>query len=452
LSSALVLGGSVAGLLAAAALSPSVGAVTIIERDDLAALVNGSGQRRGVPQGSQVHALLGAGQEAMAGLLPGIVDELIAAGGTLLDSPHRIAIFGAHGWAGRAPSRARVVFMRRPVLEAVVRRRVLALPNVTTVRAVVTGLVGTSERITGVRLQDAQPCGADLVVDATGRNSHAVDWLAEFGHPAPQSKQLRSYVSYATATVRLPEDVFPPGVAGILSHPHPGALRGAAVVPCDNGLHQVAALGMVRADPTRDHEGFFAHLDASPSPLVGEVARKAEFVEEPTVYKVRGSLRRLWEDRPRHPEGFLLIGDSVMSFNPLYGQGMSVAACEAATLRRLAGESGLADGLAARAQAAFTDVVDTVFNMVVSLDAHYPGAELDGVQPPGAEAVAYGRALSQLATEDPEVSLALKYAGHYFDTTALRSPQLTRRVADWIAAGRTPAAQDPTVVPPPLIG
>ena len=458
--SALVLGGSIAGLLAAAALAPHVETVTLVERDDLL-----DPNRRGVPQGTQVHALLGAGQRAMAALLPGIVDELIAAGGTLVDSPHEVAIYGANGWAGRVPSEAKVVFMRRPALEAVVRRRVLALPNLRVVTGVVTGLIGSAARITGARLQPVENANlgvtrlggsypqveADLVVDATGRNSKATEWLAEFGFAAPATKELRSYVGYATATVRLPEGAFPPGVVGILSHPHPGALRGSAVVPCDNGLYQVAALGMMKADPPKDPEGFQAHLEAAPSRLVAEIAAKAEIVEEPTVYKVRGSLRRMWEELPDHPAGFLAIGDAVMSFNPLYGQGMSVAACEAVTLRDELAATGVTDpGLAARAQRAFTPVVDTVFHMVVSVDSHYPGAEFDGVDPPSPEAVAFGRALSQLATEDPQVSLALKYAGHFFDTTALRSPEIAAKVADWIAAGRSVAPQDPAVVPPAL--
>jgi 2-polyprenyl-6-methoxyphenol hydroxylase-like FAD-dependent oxidoreductase len=348
------------------------------------------------------------------------------------------------------PSKAQVVFMRRPPLEAVVRRRALALGNVVPVAGVITGLLGDRDRIRGVVLQGAAPLEADLVVDATGRNSKAVEWLAEYGFAAPAVKELRSYVGYATATVSLPANVFPPGVAGILSHPHPGALRGAAVVPCDNGLYQLAALGMMRADPPRDPDGFLAHLDAAPSPLIAEIARKAEVVEAPTVYKVRGSQRRMWEELPVHPEGFLAIGDSVMSFNPLYGQGMSVAGCEAVTLGRLTGETGVVDGLAARAQAGFTEVVDTVFHMVVSLDAHYPGAELEGVVPPGADAVAFGRALSQLATEDAEVALALKYAGHYFDTSALRAPGVAEKVRRWVAYGRTPRFTDPTVIPPPM--
>lgn len=105
-----MLGGSIAGLLAAAALSPAVDEVVLVGRDDLTA---GAG-RRGVPQGTQVHALLAAGQRAMETLLPGIVEEFVAAGGRLLDSPHEIAIFGSQGWAGRMPSAMQVGVLPPP--------------------------------------------------------------------------------------------------------------------------------------------------------------------------------------------------------------------------------------------------------------------------------------------------------------------------------------------------
>ena len=118
----------------------------------------------------------------------GCAIRTVAAGGALVDSPYEVAIYGANGWAGRVPSEAKVVFMRRPALEAVVRRRVLALPNIRALAGVATGLTGSRDRITGARLQDGSGLSADLVVDATGRNSKASEWLAEFGFAAPVTK------------------------------------------------------------------------------------------------------------------------------------------------------------------------------------------------------------------------------------------------------------------------
>lgn len=447
---ACVIGGSIAGLLAAAALSRSFRQVTIIERDDLP---DEPRNRRGVPQGSQVHALLAVGQNAMEELLPGVGGEFEDAGGLMVDSPADIAVFGSQGWAGRVASEARVICMRRPVLEWTLRKRVAQLANVSFVQASASGLVGSDDcsRVVGVSLRGGEPDSieSDLVIDASGRGSRAGAWLEDLGYQKPEEYALRSYIGYATVPVKLPPDAMPDGVAGVLAHPNPGNLRGAAVVPCDNGLHQVAALGMMRSDPPSDAEAFLAHLDSAPSPLVGEIARKAEFLDDVTTYRMPGSRRRLYEELERRPDGFVVMGDAAMSFNPLYGQGMSVAAVEAAQLNQVLTEADgeMISGLAMHIQRSLRSTIDTVFGMVVSTDSQYPGAELRGVEAPSDEALTYGRVLSQLATEDAEASLALKYAAHYFTTDATRAESVRRKVAEWSASGRTVKHDDPRVIP-----
>lgn len=442
---AVVMGGSIAGLLAAAALSPHAEAITILEKDDLPETAE---PRRGVPQGRQVHALLAAGQDAMADLLPGIVDDFVAAGARLVDSPSELAVFGSQGWAGRVKSDARTVMMRRPQLEHVIRQRVLALPNVTLVKAAATGLVLDGDRrVVGVEVRGGDSVTGDLVIDATGRVSKSAEWLEDLGFGRPVDQELRSFIGYATVEARLPEDAFSDGVAGVLAHPHPGNCRGAAVVPADNGVYLIAGLGMMNQDPPKDRDGFLAHLDAAPSPLIGEIARKAEFLGEVTSYRIRGSRRRLWEELDDRPDGFLMAGDAVMAFNPLYGQGMSVAACEALALRRTLQEDDSSSGLAFRAQRAMKDVIDTVFGMVISIDGAYEGAELVGVERQPAEAAEFGRALSQLATEDAEAALALKRYAHYFDKSAVTSAGLVAKVADWRSSGRAVTNNDPTAIP-----
>ncbi|MBF6072418.1 FAD-dependent monooxygenase [Nocardia farcinica] len=442
----VVAGGGMAGLLVAAAASRFADRVVIVEKDPVP---DRPGPRRGVPQGRQVHALLGAGQDAMERLLPGIVDDFEAAGARMVDSPADLAVFGSQGWAGRVRSGTRTVMMRRPHLEHVVRGRVLALPNVEVHTSSVVGLTASEDRsrITGVRLLDGGVVEADLVVDATGRVSRSPEWLQEFGYEAPEEKEMRSHIGYATVEARLPEGALPDGVAGVLSHPHPGNCRGAAVVPADNGVYLIAGLGMMAQDPPKDVDGFLAHLDAAPSPIVGEIARKAEFTGPIVPYRIKGSRRRMWEELTRMPEGYLVIGDAVMAFNPLYGQGMSVAACAALALERTLDEDRTLTSAGRRAQRAMTDVIDTVFAMAISTDGAYDGTELIGVERPTAEAMAAGAALSQLATEDPEVALATKRYAHFFDREALQAPSIADKLADWQAHGRTVVHNDPTMVP-----
>ncbi|RZL82186.1 MAG: FAD-dependent monooxygenase [Rhodococcus sp. (in: high G+C Gram-positive bacteria)] len=446
LDSVVIAGGGIAGLLAAAAVGPHTQHITIIEKDDLPAE---PAPRPGVPQGRQVHALLGAGQDAMSELLPGIVEDFAAAGARMVDSPADLAVFGRFGWAGRVRSGTQTVMMRRPVLEHVVRSRVLALPNVIVYRSAATGLSMSDDRtrVIGLQLLDGTTAEGDLVIDATGRVSKSMDWLADFGYEAPAEKEMRSHIGYATVEVRLPDDAFDDGVAGVLAHPHPGNCRGAAVVPADNGIYLIAGLGMMNQDPPRDLDGFMAHLDAAPSPIVGEIARKAEFLTDIVTYRVRGSRRRMWEDLERRPEGYLLIGDAVMAFNPLYGQGMSVAACEAVALSRSVSTDSTVAGLAHRAQAAMKDVIDTVFAMAVSTDGAYEDAELIGVPRPSPEDVNAGALLSQVATDDPEVALAVKRYAHHFDRTDLRSPSIADKLAVWQADGRKVVHDNPLIIP-----
>lgn len=450
----VVVGGSIAGLLAAAGLRRSGVEVTILERDDLPAA---PGDRRGVPQGPQVHALLAIGVRTMDELLGGFTADLIDAGGVALDASADIAVHSSAGWIGRVASEARVVALRRAVLEHALRRRVLALAGVELRRAGVAGLAAAGGRVTGVRLDPAgvgagnQVIEGDLVLDASGRRSAAPDWLAALGYPRPEAVHLNSHIGYATVPVRLPEGLLPPGVAGLLAHPHPGNHRGAALFPCGEGLYQLAALGMMKAHPPGDVEGFLAHLDQASSPLIGQMARKVDIAGPVPTYRMLGSQRLLWERLDPRPEGFAAIGDAVMSFNPLYGQGISVAAVEAAAVAEVVSRTGdEAAGLGRRIQDSLVPTVETVFSMVIGIDGHYPGAELIGVDPPSPEAAAYSRALAQVATEDAEAALAAKYASQFFDTAGLLTDSLRAKVAAWVRQGRTVTRNDPCTIPPPL--
>lgn len=447
---ACVIGGSIAGLLAAAAVSGAADQVTIVERDELP---TGPENRRGVPQGPQVHALLGIGQHAMEELLPGIGQDFQDAGGALIDAAKDLAIYSSQGWSGRVTGTTKVISMRRPNLEQVVRQRVSAIPNVRFLHDHVLGVRASDDNATilGVSTAASGDIDTNLVIDASGRGSKTPAWLAALGYPEPRDAELLSYIGYATVPVELPDGALPDGVLGILAHPNPANLRGAAVVPCDNGLYLLAGLGMMKAYPPRDTESFLAHLASAPSPLVGDVARTAKFLEPVTTYRVPGSRRRLWEEVPTRPEGFVVIGDAVMAFNPLYGQGMSVAAVEATKLKDSATAFG--DSIAGLAQHFYrgiTPTIDTVFGMVRNTDGAYPGAQLRDVAPPDPQSLAYGRALSQLSTEDGEVALALKTATHFFDGSAIRTESIQAKVAEWIAKGRKPFNNDPRKIPDSL--
>lgn len=442
---AIVVGAGVGGLLAAAALARRYDRVTVIERDRLPDVPL---HRRGVPQDEQMHAILAIGQEAFEDLVPGVAGEFLRAGAAWYDSPRGIASLSSQGWAARGPSEAWIYGIRRVVLEDALRRKVAEIPNISVVQGQVVGVhsIPGSGRVSGVILRGiGRPLvEADLVVDASGRTSHATAWLAEIGLEPPAAQEIVNGISYATAVVRLPDGALRDDIQGFLIPPLPESPTGAVLLPCDNGLHQLVALSQTDEPAPATRDELIAHLESVRSPVVAEVAQHADFLTEPKPFRIRGSRRRLFEDMPVHPEGFVALGDAVLALNPIYGQGMSVAAVEARIMRDIVLEATSDVGLAARIQRAFRPTLDFVFTGVVKSDSAFPSAMLHGIERPEP---ATSKVLGALATEDWKTAVALRYAGHYFTTDPLASPEIRTRARAWAASGRRPRRTDPRDIP-----
>ena len=446
LDHAVVVGAGIGGLLSAAALAARYAHVTIVERDELPTEAS---HRRGVPQGEQMHSILALGQDAVESLLPGAGAALRDAGGLWYDSPRDTATLHAQGWIARGPSHAWIYGIRRWVLEHVLREHVRAIPQVTFERGRVVGLRSTADRarVTGVALQNADADGidADLVVDSSGRTSHAVRWVAALGYEPPREEELVSDITYATVLLRLPSGALPDDLKGILATPTPQNLYGAVLLPCDAGLHQIAALGQNNTMPPVDRDGYIAHIAKARSPLIADVARSAEFLGPPKPFKIRGTRRRRWEDMSSRPDGFVVVGDAVLALNPIYGQGMSVAAVEALSVRDLVLAAESDEGLAGRIQESFRPMLDFPFTTGVTADAQFPRTTAVGFTPPPAPA---SGVITALATEDVTTAVALRSAGHFFSLDPVRRPEIAEKARAWAAAGRTAQPFDPRRIPP----
>jgi 2-polyprenyl-6-methoxyphenol hydroxylase-like FAD-dependent oxidoreductase len=375
---AVVLGASMAGLLAARVLADAYAQVTVIDRDELP---DTPMHRRGVPHGRHIHVLLARGQQALEELLPGLTAEVVAHGvpaGDLLADAR--LYFSGHRLQ---PAHAGLIVLcaGRPLLEGQVRARVRALPNLRFLdRCDVVGLATTPDgrRVTGARVlrradgSAEELLGADLVVDATGRGSRSPAWLEALGYRRPAKQQVRIGLGYATRTYRLPADALGGDLAVLQAatpqHPRAGALQ---VLEGDRWMLTLA--GILGDHPPTDPDGFLDFARSLRFPDIYETVRNAEPLDDPVAFRFPASVRHRYERLDCFPAGFLVVGDAVASFNPIYGQGMSVAALEALALRR-----HLKQGVQPHPRCLFRDlarVVDAPWEMAAGGDLAFPGVQ-----------------------------------------------------------------------------
>ncbi|MFD8148228.1 NAD(P)/FAD-dependent oxidoreductase [Streptomyces sp. NPDC059708] len=375
---AVVIGGSMAGLLTAAVLSEHA-TVTIVDADTLP---EGPEPRRGLPQARHVHVMWSGGARAIEEILPGVTDDWTAAGAIRRRLPTDVVTMTAYGWLPRWGEKQFTVSCSRDLLDSVVRARVTALPRVTVMqRSRVRGLEGTAARITGVRVDTPEGQGvlvpADVVVDAGGRGSRSRLWLEELGAGAVAQSEVDSGLVYATRIFRAPEGAHALGfpIVNVQSDPRvPVPGRTATIVPIENGLWQATLSGTRGGQPTGDPDAFIPFARDLRDPIVGQLLEGRTPLTDVAVTQSTTN-RRLHFEKADLPDGFFAVGDSVATFNPLYGQGMSVAAKGLLAVRALLRAGGLSrPGFGNAAQRALAPQVAAAWRLATSQDILYPGA------------------------------------------------------------------------------
>ena len=450
---AIVIGGSMAGLLAARVLSDHFAQVTLIERDKL---TGDAEPRKGVPQGRHAHALLARGAAIMGEYFPELFPTL-ARNGAILVRARDVRWNQLGLWMAPVTSHAKTSFQSRPFLEQHVRDQLAARDNVHIIDACeVSELCVHNDRVTGVVLrhrtgeQHEEVLSSDLVVDASGRGSRTPQWLNSLGYGKVPETSVKIEVGYATRIYRCHTQLPANWKALFIYGRPPDDKRGGVIFPIQGGYWMVTLAGSLRDYPPDDEAGFLEFARSLAQPDLYEAIQDAEPVTPITVYKYSANRWRHFE-RMRHlPDGFIIMGDAVCSFNPVYGQGMAVAAVEAQMLDRclrdekFAGNNGAA-GFTRRFQQAIARDIKTPWLLATGEDLRYPGTE-------GKRSLytrlfnRYMRRVIELTASDPDMAAILMRVRYLLKplSTLLQPRIILAVLRQELAAGR----QQPAVTRP----
>lgn len=415
---ATVIGASIAGLLTARVLSEFFDQVSIFERDQLE---DRPAIHKSTPQGNHVHALLYGGEQIMSDFFPGFCGELEHLGAIPWRAGRDVVWYRADGKAYSLTGSVREPrdlgfgghVMSRGLLEYLLRRRTTALPNIKLEQGVmVDELVHGDGRVSGVRVareDGPQTISADLVVDAGGRGSRAPRWLAAMGFAAPDETTIGVDFAYTSTRFKKPQGTGPVEPMILFGSPPPD-VRGAGLFEIEHGVWHVSLAGRFGDYPPTDHAGFLDFAKSLPSPALYQLIKDAEPIADITQHRFPTSILRHYERMTSFPEGFLIIGDAICSFNPVYGQGMTSAGLQARALQSLLRErTGNGEGLRALAQKYFwsaAEVISTPWTLAANFDFAY--SQTRGERPMGMEQGArYFLALDALQVQDRHVQTLL---------------------------------------------
>ncbi len=427
---AVVLGGGIAGLAHAVPLAERFERVTLIDRDLLSGRV---GARRGVPQGQHIHLLVPGGLTRLEQLLPGVVDDLSRRGAELIGSPG----WRFHMGGGRLAlqgSDFNITGATRPLIEEVIRDRVLSLGVEMLDGWTARELLASADRssVTGVTLRsetdpsEERTLGADLVVDTTGRGSPSPRWLTDLGYAPPAQERLKVDVHYTTRLFRRsPGDL--DGSRNVLVDVPPDGRRGGAALAVEDGRWLVTLIGMLGERPPAELDGFTHYAASLWTGDVHDVVSRAQPIGDAVRAAFPAFSRHRYDTLRRLPGGFLVAGDAVCSFDPRFGQGMTVAIIEALELGRVLDAHGL-DRIGLRVLTSARWAVQDAWDLAAGGDLAHP--EIEGRRPTSWHiTTAYLQRLLPVAHRDPEVAAALiRVIGMLDRPQRLMRPRLLWRV------------------------
>ncbi len=441
---AIVIGAGLGGLLVARAIADHFAEVLVLDRD---ILPGSPAQRRNVPQGHHVHALLARGRMTIESFFPGIGHELVRDGAIRAETRRDLTWFQMGGYHATPNRGQEALLQSRPLLEFHIRRRVAALPNVVILDGCqVNGLLATRDpqRVTGVLTSlVSEPdreheLAAALTVDASGRGSRLPSWLERLGYEVPPPVSAGVEARYATRLFRRdPDSDARPATVIVASA---GNRRGGVALAQEGDRWLVTLASRGGAQPPSELPAYIEWARSLEAPDIYRLIRHASPLDDGAIYRFSRSTRRLYERMERFPDGVLPAGDALCSFNPVYAQGMTIAAIEAEQLGACLA-SGTGD-LARRYFSGIAVPVEAAWKMAAAGDMRYADDPVE--LPRAAQAInAYMARLLVAAQVDPVVAEAFQRVQNLIDLPpSLMRPSVAIRVA--LATLRHPAPRTAT--------
>jgi 2-polyprenyl-6-methoxyphenol hydroxylase-like FAD-dependent oxidoreductase len=384
-SQAIVIGGGIAGLSTARVLAKFFDQVTVIDRD---MLPEAPAFRSGVPQAYHAHTLLPFGQMILDHLFPGLVDQLLKEGANTINAENETIYYEQGIWRKPSLQASRAaVSCSRPMLENVLYRRIQEIPQITVLQGdEVVELVAdeSRKRVVGITVRNRQlPSSstrflpADLVVDASGQNSKAPQWLENLGFTPPEEWRIDAHAGYASRIYQQPQGFKRDWKKLYIGPRPPDGLRGGVIIPLEGDRWHVTLIGLAGDYPPTDEAGFLAFARSLPTSDLYEAILSAKPLSRITGFRKNENRVRRYDHLPRYLEGLLVIGDAAYTMNPIYSLGMTAAVISCQVLEtQLKQATSTREGFASMFQKVLAAKISTLWHQAVEGDWKWPETQI----------------------------------------------------------------------------
>lgn len=438
--SAIVIGGSIGGMVTARILTDHYDQVVLVERDYLPL---GPENRPGVPHARHLHFILRRGLMVIEDLFPGVKPDLLEAGCLLADQGKDVQFVYPYGVAPKEGIGIEVLTFTRPLFESTVRRHLLDNPKVSILEGhEICGLVADEDggRVAGVRVRprnrdDQDEDGsetvlrADLVVDTSGRPSEAPQWLTELGYQAPEETVVDAFWGYATRIYEPPANWQADWKLTLCLPRPPYQPRAGVIQPVEGGRWLVTLAGVMRDYPPTDEEGYLQFAKSLSTSAIYDAIKNARPLTGIRGFRRTANRMRHFERLPALPRGFVAVGDSVCAVNPVYGQGMTLACLSAVELGKWLKENGGVPGDSLAFQKQVAKLVAAPFAMATGADLNWPATQGGEITAPVRFLQWYVDQILRLIPSSAEVYRRFQRVNHMLDgPEALFHPAISMRI------------------------